>query len=40
MSWKEKTVLRILLLIATHLSEGDLKKEVSSLASHISIYAR
>lgn len=33
--WKGRTVIRILLIIAAFLSEGELKAEVKSLASHI-----
>ena len=41
MSWREKVVLKILLLIAAHLAENaDLKKEVQGLATHINVYAR
>ena len=38
MNWKERTVYRILLLIAKALAEGDLKAEVSNLANHINTY--
>lgn len=36
MTWREKTVLRILLLVAKTLSESlELKREIESLSNHI-----
>ena len=37
MSDRQKTVIRILLLVAKILAEPDLKREIESLASHISV---
>ena len=37
MSWKDKTVIRILLLVASFISRDEWKKEINSLASHISV---
>ncbi|WP_260794142.1 hypothetical protein [Occallatibacter riparius] len=37
MTWKEKTIYRILLIIAKHLSEGDLKTDIGNLANHVSL---
>ncbi len=41
LTWKEKTVIRILLLIANMLCEQDaIKLEIRSLANHISVRAK
>lgn len=39
MSWKDRTVLRILMLVASFLSRDEWKKEVDSLAQQINLYA-
>lgn len=40
MTWKEKTVIRILLLVAKFLSPSEWAKDVESLATHISVNAK
>jgi len=40
MSFKEKTVIRILLLVAKFIAPAEWQKEVESLATHISVNAR
>jgi hypothetical protein len=37
MNWKQKTVLRILLVIAQYLAEEELKTELRNLANHINM---
>lgn len=38
MTWKEKMVVRILMLVAQLLSPESWAKEVSSLATHLSVH--
>ena len=40
MTFKEKTVIRILLLVAKFIAPAEWQKEVESLATHISVNAR
>ena len=38
MTWREKTIIRILMFIAGMMAESDeVKKELSNLATHISV---
>ncbi len=39
MDWKEKTVIRILLVIAQWIAPSEWKKDVETLATHISVNA-
>ena len=39
MTWKEKTVIRILLLVAKMLAADEWKAEIKELATHISVNA-
>lgn len=40
MNWKEKTVVRILLLVARFIAPAEWQKDVESLATHISVNAK
>ena len=40
MSWSDKTVIRILLLVAKFIASEGWRKEIGDLANHISIYAK
>ena len=37
MTWKKKTVIRILLLVAQMLADGDWREEIEHLANHIAM---
>lgn len=40
MTWREKTIVRILLIIATMLAEdATLAQEIRNLSSHVSVHA-
>jgi hypothetical protein len=39
MTWKQKTVIRILLIVAEMLADAEWRKEVRTLATHISVNA-
>lgn len=38
MSWRDRTVIRILLLIAVFVSEESWRKELQGMANHINLY--
>lgn len=40
MNWKEKTVIRILLLVARLIAPAEWQKDVEQLATHISVNAK
>lgn len=41
MTWKEKTIVRILLLVARMLAEdSELREELQNLANHISVWGK
>ena len=40
MSWKEKTVIRILLLVARLIAPAEWQKDVEQLSTHISVWAK
>jgi hypothetical protein len=39
-SWSDKTVIRILLLVAKFIASEGWRKEIDALASHISVHAK
>lgn len=39
MTWKEQIVIRILLLVARYLSDGELKDNIKTLDTHIRVHA-
>lgn len=40
MSWKEKTISKILLLVAMILSNKEIREEIKALSNHISVYSK
>jgi hypothetical protein len=40
MSWSDKTVIRILLLVAKFLASDGWRKDIDALAVHISVHAK
>jgi hypothetical protein len=38
MTWREKTVVTILLMVARMLDEGQWRDDLKTLATHISVY--
>jgi hypothetical protein len=39
LSWRDRTVIRILLFVAVFVSEESIRKELQGLANHINLYA-
>ena len=38
MTWKQQTVIRILLIVAKMLADEEWRDEIKNLSSHISVY--